>query len=102
MRKYIDKLKSQTRWNDIPSLPDGYRLLCSNPVCSLSCANLRNGKLSVTSLHGDERHSYIFTKRDMTFAVIEFLNSLDERELTTVLNIFNKISPDYALNLEKL
>lgn len=75
----IDNLK--TRWNKISSFGDDYRLSCSHPVCSLSCANLKKGRISVTSVHGIERHSYEFTRDDMAFATVKFLSSLSKKEL---------------------
>jgi hypothetical protein len=91
-----------TRWATIPSVEGGYRLLCSNLDCSLSCANLKNGKLSVTSVHGAERHSYELSKADMTFTTLMFLNSLNENELEIFVKIFNKMAPEVVLNLETL
>lgn len=102
MFEYLNKLQKRTRWDNIPDTEDGYRLLCSNPVCSLSCANLRNGRLAVTSMHGNDRHSYLFTKHDMVFATLEFLNTLSETELHTFAGMFNKVSPDLVLNTEKI
>lgn len=98
----IDKIQSRTRWTDIPDIGGGYRLACSNPICSLSCANLRNGRILTTSIHGDERHSYIFTKNDMAFAAIQFLNELSEKELHNFCNIFNKVSQENVLTCEKI
>lgn len=98
--KFSDNFK--TRWTEIPRVGEGYRLLCSNPLCSLSCANLKNGKISVTSIHGDERHSYELTKNDMLFATITFLNHLTKKELETFTKVFNKISPEMVLILEQL
>lgn len=102
MPDYLNKLQKATRWDNIPSISGGQRLLCSDPECSLSCANLRDGKLSVTSVHGNDRHSYSFTKNDMAFVVISFLDQLSEKELQNVCNIFNKVSPEYVLTLEKI
>jgi hypothetical protein len=99
---YKDTLKAKTRWDNIPEASDAYRLLCSAPICSLSCANLKNGKLSVTSVHGTERHSYAFTKNDMAFATISFLDSLTQAELEIFIKMFNKISPEFVLNFEKI
>jgi hypothetical protein len=102
MSDYIDVLRQKTRWDKIPGDDDGHRLLCSERVCSLSCANLRNGKISVTSVHGKERHSYLFTKNDMAFATLTFLDSLSEKELETFCSIFNKVSPEFILKLNKI
>lgn len=99
---FLQKLKDKTRWDYIPNENSAYRLSCSHPVCSLSCANLRNGRLSTTSIHGEERHSYVFTKNDMAFSALEFLNSLSEKDLSTFCKMFSKLSPEYILNLEKL
>lgn len=96
----LEVLRSKTRWNRIQGTEDDYRLSCSDPLCSLSCANLRNGRISVTSTHGDERHSYLMSKSDMTFALINFLDSLSEKDLHTVTNLFNKISKDKVINFE--
>jgi hypothetical protein len=102
MSDYLERLKELTRWNSIPNGSGGYRLLCSNPQCSLSCANLRGGRLSVTSMHGNERHSYLMSPTDMAFVTVEFLNSLSEKELQNFVNIFNKTSPEFVFNLDKL
>ncbi len=99
---YLERLKTQTRWNDIPGTENGYRLLCSDPVCSLSCANLRNGRLSVTSIHGQVRHSYLFTKKDMVFTIMKFMETLTSEELSTIANVFNKVSQDHIMSIEKL
>lgn len=92
----------KTRWNKISEDGDDYRLSCSHPTCSLSCANLKRGKISVTSVHGTERHSYELTKNDMALVSISFLNHLSEKELETFIKIFNKIAPVAVLNLEKI
>lgn len=102
MSNYIDILQEKTRWDDIPKTNNDFRLLCNDPECSLSCANIRNGKLSVTSIHGDERHSQILTKNDMAFITLKFLESLNEEELRTFCHIFNKISPTFLLTFKKL
>jgi hypothetical protein len=91
---YLDKLKSQTRWDNIPQEPDAFRLLCNQPVCSLSCANIRNGKLAITSIHGSERHSYILSKKDMAFLTAVFLSHLSKTELETFNKIFKSISDE--------
>lgn len=102
MSEYLTKLQKVTRWDNIPDADSSYRLLCSGQECSLSCANLRDGKLSVTSVHGKDRHSYLFTKNDMAFTTIAFLDQLSEKELQNICNIFNKVSPEYILTLEKI
>lgn len=91
----------KTRWNKISEGSDDYRLSCSHPTCSLSCANLKKGKISVTSVHGTERHSYEMTKNDMAVVTIGFLSHLSEWELETFIKIFNEISPISTLNLDK-
>lgn len=100
--EFLKRFRELTRWNKIPDSQDSFRLLCSDPICSLSCANLRDGKISVTSIHGDERHSYVFTKNDTAFAFIEFVNTLNEKELQNFVNIFNKSNPEFVLELSKL
>jgi hypothetical protein len=102
MNNYTDKLKLQTRWDTILNEKDSYRLLCNHATCSLSCANIRKGKLSVTSTHGAERHSYILSKKDMAFLTAMFLDSLSEEELKTYCKAFNKISTEFLLNVEKI
>lgn len=102
MNKFLDKFKLTTRWDSIPNYKNGYRLLCDQPSCSLSCANLRDGKFSVTSIHGEERHSYSLSKNDMAFATALFLNSLSKEELETFAKVFNKVSPLFVLNIEEL
>lgn len=99
----MDLLKIfKTRWNKIPGTFDGYRLACNQPTCSLSCANLKNGKVSVTSIHGADRHSYEFSKSEMAVATIFFLNNLSEKELQTIVNVYNKIAPNMVLTLGKI
>ncbi len=83
-----------TRWDVIPNGENAYRLLCSHPTCSLSCANLKNGKLSTTSVHGIERHSYELSKNDMCFLTLMFLISLTKQELDIFLSIYNDISSE--------
>lgn len=102
MNDFLDKFKVQTRWAAIPNMENGYRLLCNHETCSLSCANLRNGRLSVTSVHGESRHSYVLSKKDMAFITTAFLDSLSKEELDTFTKIFNKISPEYILTAEEL
>ncbi len=101
MSSLIERLKILTRWDTIPNTVDGYRLLCNNSECSLSCANLKDGKLSITSVHGNERHSYTLTKRDMTFLGLLFLDSLEEKDLDVFSKLFNKISDEFSLEIEK-
>lgn len=102
MSDYLNRLKEKTRWDSFPEVPDSYRLLCSDKLCSLSCANLRHGRISVTSVHGSDRHSYVFTKNDMAFAAIAFLNELSEEELKAFCNGFNKVSSEFVLSQEKV
>lgn len=102
MSVYLDKLREKTRWDKIPDTTEGHRLLCSNNLCSLSCANIRDGRLAVTSIHGSDRHSYQFTKNDMAFAAILFLDSLSEKELEVFCNMFGKISDEYVLKSNKI
>lgn len=102
MSNFLDKFKLNTRWATIPDATSGYRLLCNHESCSLSCANLRDGKLSVTSVHGDYRHSYVLTKKDMAFLTTVFLNSLSKEDLETFTKIFNKTSPDFVLAVEEI
>lgn len=92
-------LNQKTRWRD---LKHGHRLLCNNEDCSLSCANILNGRLSVTSIHGTERHTYQLEEDDMLFLILEFLSSLAEDKLIYFCKLFNKKSEDFLLNLEKL
>lgn len=102
MTDYLAKFRERTRWNPIPGTDHDFRLLCSNQVCSLSCANIRDGNLAVTSVHGSERHSQVLSKNDMAFLAILFLDTLSEKELNSFCNVFNKISPDFVLKLEKI
>jgi len=103
MSDFLTLLKDQTRWNDIAqSRDDGYRLLCNHAECSLSCANLRDGVLSLTSIHGKERHSYKLTKYDMAFASIMFLDSLTKEDLEDFAKMFNKVSSKYNIIPENM
>jgi len=60
----------------------------------LSCANIRNGRLSITSIHGSERHSYALTKKDMAFLTAVFLSHLSKTELETFNRIFKSVSDE--------
>lgn len=99
---FLSRLKEKTRWDNIPQSDTGFRLLCSDPECSLSCANLKNGRISVTSTHGTERHSYSMGKSDMIFATLFFLDSLAEADIEKFCKLFNKLSPAGILNYEKI
>lgn len=102
MNNYIDRLKLQTRWDSIFNENESYRLLCNHPTCSLSCANLKKGRLAVTSIHGTDRHSYMLSKKDMAFLTALFLDSLSKEELETFSKVFGKISDAYVLNIEEI
>lgn len=102
MNRFLNKLKLATRWDTIPDEIKGFRLLCNDPECSLSCANLKQGKLSVTSIHGNERHSYLLSKKDMAFVTLCFLDSLSETDLESFCKMFDKVSSDFILRVEKI
>lgn len=102
MSKLLEKIKDQTRWDTIPSMRNAYRLLCNHEVCSLSCANAKNGRLSITSVHGADRHSYTLTKKDMTFLTLMFLDSLNTQDLDILTKLFNKLSEEHVLTSEKI
>lgn len=68
----------------------------------MSCANIKNGKLHVTSIHGVDRHSQELSKNDMVFTTVVFLNSLSDIELEGFTKIFNTLSPTKAINLENI
>lgn len=55
----------------------------------------------MTSVHGTDRHSYEFSKPDMVFASITFLNSLPEKELGNFVTVFNKMNVGSELKLGK-
>lgn len=97
---FFDKIKSKTRWNTIPGTEGSFRLSCSDESCSLSCANLRNGKLSTTSMHGNERHSYTLSKNDMAFATLMFLRELSTDELIRFCNMFNNSNTTNILTVK--
>ncbi len=71
-----------SKWAQIENSNDRFRLLCSNSTCSLSIANLLNGMLSISTIHGSARHSTLLSDEDMKFIVSQYLNnlSIDERE----------------------
>lgn len=99
---YFTNLKLKTRWDNIPQTVDGYKLLCTNPECSLSCANVKGGKLAVTSIHGTERHSQQLSKMDMAFMTLLFLNSLSEKDLNIFLVLFNKSNENFILEAKSV
>jgi len=99
---FLNNLKFKTRWDNIPQSADGYKLLCANEECSLSCANIKGGKLSVTSVHGTERHSQQLSKTDMAFLALVFLNSLSEKDFNTFLTLFNKTNEVFSLKCDKV
>lgn len=77
-------------WNQIDEFDGRFRLMCSNPSCSLSIANLLLGKLHITTMHGRERHSYTFSDKDMLFIVSQYLNSISKEDREKVIEFFKK------------
>lgn len=72
------------RWVQIEK--NRYRLLCSGDSCSLSLANLLNGKIHITTIHGSHRHSYTFDDYDMQFIILQYLSSLDDEKREKIVN----------------
>lgn len=75
------------KWVKIQDNENRYRLLCSGETCSLSLANLFEGRLHVSNIHGKDRHSYTLNHREMLFVINEYFNSLSEKERETVLEL---------------
>ena len=78
-----------TRWDRVDTTEERYRLRCNSEDCSMSCANVSNGKLSITSVHGGERHTSMLSNRDMLFVTLQYLNSLSSKDLDSFCNLFN-------------
>lgn len=102
MLDFLTRLKEKTRWDSIPQSDTGFRLLCSDPSCSLSCANLKNGRFSVTATHGTERHSYTLSKNEMVFISLLFLDSLEDEDMEKFCKLFSKLSAEGILTYEKI
>lgn len=96
----LDKIAQKTQWSKIDK-QDRFRLRCGNDSCSLSCANIANGRLSLTSVHGNERHTYQLTSKDMLFLTLDYLKYLNSKDLETFIKLFNKVSDDYTLSVDK-
>ncbi len=75
-------------WANINDNNNRFRLLCNNPTCSLSVANLIDGILHITTVHGSNRHSMLLSHEDMRFIVSQYLNSLSETDRRNLLNFF--------------
>lgn len=69
-----------------------FRLICNNPSCNLSIANLLSGKLHITTMHGRERHSYTLSERDMLFIVSQYLNSVSQEDRNKLLEFFKNFN----------
>lgn len=95
----LDKISQKTNWTKVDN-QNRFRLRCSGEECSLSCANIASGRLSITSTHGNERHTNLLTKKDMLFVTLMYLNSLEKNDLDYVIRLFNKVSDDYTLSLK--
>lgn len=78
----------QSQWARISESNDRFRLLCDNNNCSLSLANLLSGRLHITTMHGNERHSYTLTDADMKFVVSQFIKALPAEERKKLLQFY--------------
>lgn len=78
------------KWTNINESNDKFRLLCDNEYCSLSVANLLKGKIHITTIHGNERHSYTFSNKDMLFVVSQFIKNLSPSDRQSLLNFYRK------------
>lgn len=78
-----------SKWANIEEKTNSFRLLCSHDDCSLSICNLLNGRLHVTTLHGNNRHSLTFDNRDMLFIVSQFIKSLKKEDRKKLLEFYD-------------
>lgn len=79
-----------SQWANINDSNDRFRLLCDNDNCSLSIANLLSGKIHVTTVHGNERHSYTCSHEDMKFIVAQYIKSLSKEKREDFLEFFSQ------------
>lgn len=96
----LEKIAEKTQWSKIDK-QDRFRLRCVNESCSLSCANMINGRLSLTSIHNNERHTHLLSSKDMLFLTLDYLNTLSKKDLNSFIRLFNKVSDDYTLSVNE-
>lgn len=77
------------KWAQINESTNRFRLLCNANSCSLSLANVVNGMLSISTVHGTERHSSLLSHEDMLFIVSQYLNSLSSKDRENILQFFH-------------
>jgi len=77
-----------TQWTNIDNKNNKFRLSCDNDDCNLSICNLINGKLHVTTIHNNKRHSLTFSSKDMVFIVSQFLNNLKKEDKIKLLEFY--------------
>lgn len=77
------------KWTNINEENNKFRLLCSSDDCSLSICNLIRGKIHITTIHGQNRHSYTMNNKDMVFIVSQFLYSLNKEDRKKILEYYN-------------
>lgn len=80
---------SQSQWAKINDSNDRFRLLCDNSDCSLSIGNLLSGRIHITTVHGNERHSYTFTNKDMLFVISQFMKTLSVEDRKKILEFYS-------------
>lgn len=76
-------------WSIIDTSNDRFRFYCENPECNLSMCNLLQGKLHITTIHNNKRHSYSFSDRDMAFIISQYINSLPSHKRNKILEFLN-------------
>lgn len=78
-------------WALIQNNPNKYRLLCNHKDCSLSICNLDNGRISITTLHGGNRHSMVFDNNDMIFIMSQFISRLSKSDREKLLEFYQHL-----------
>lgn len=76
-------------WNNINNKNDRFKLSCDHDDCDLSIANLLYGRLHLTSIHNDTRHSYTFSHHDMLFVVSQYIKNLSPNDRKKLLEFYS-------------
>lgn len=77
-------------WATINNINDRFRLLCNHNDCSLSVCNLISGKLHITTIHGNKRHSVSLTNEDMLFIISQYIKALSPIDREKLLDFYSK------------
>lgn len=80
--------QEKNNWKNIEN--NRFRLLCNKDSCTRSIANLLDGRLHISTIHGEDRHTVTLTTNDMFFITSQFLSTLDQQSLIDYLTYCEK------------